>query len=469
MKIIFHTLIVLLLVSCAKNAPQIVTTSQSLATPTVNLGVTATKPFPSKTASPSKSPTNTPIALLATYTLPVWMSNPDTNILAALVTNDFEHTRKISFFNATTGENYEILMPRDVSGYFWYDNTNFGLLSKNLETAYRINLQTGKVSTESVSSQATHFLRGEEDDYKNSYGDTASALKITKDADTNNLLFTHTWYGHYGGRSKNGLSSAEWDGNWTQIIVTDNKTNQTIWQSEPFQDTYGTSFMWSPKDESHLAYLKGKPAEPLSDFITESITLTIVDVVNGKVLGNYAGDFGTMKWSPDGKKILYEDPMSHYHTYGIEFKDAPCILFLNLGERRCLRSIPRLVPEGYQLVTTGAYEWGPDNQSILYTYIYEKQNNVIGNLCIYSLVTGYINCPIENLEALSGMTIGTPDMSPDQQFIHFCYGTSSLLSGDAGINYEGVINVDGTGFFSWEAEIGGPPRCSFGTLWRPLP
>ena len=220
-----------------------------------------------------------------------------------------------------------------------------------------------------------------------------------------------------------------------------------------------------------MVYLTGKLGE-FSDFITEPITLTIVDVTTGNVLGSYEGNFGMVEWSPDGNKLLYEDALSNYKNYGVAFTDAPCILFLNLAEKRCLRAIPRLVPDGHQLVTTGSYEWAPDNQTILYAYIYETQGNWLGKLCIYSLVTGYINCPVENLEAINGMTIGAPDISPDQQFIHFCYSASSMLNDYVDTGYDGLIRVDGTGFFSWVGAThdGGPfETCSVGTLWRPSP
>jgi hypothetical protein len=240
MKIISRSLVILLLVLCARNVPETVTSSPE--TPSSNLPVTATEPFPSKTPSPTQSPTNTPIALLATYSFPSWMSDSNTNILAALVVNEVEYTRKASFFNAATGEKYEIILPRDVSGYFWYDSANFGLLSKDLKTAYRINLQTGNVFTEPVSSQATRFLIGEYefDDYESSYGiPPASALEITKALNTDEILFSRKRYGEYGNRSTSGRFSAEWSaGNHSRISVTDNETNQIIWESEPFQDSY---------------------------------------------------------------------------------------------------------------------------------------------------------------------------------------------------------------------------------------
>jgi len=323
---------------------------------------------------------------------------------------------------------------------------------------------------ELIPSKSAQFLIGgyEDDDYEGGYGiPPASALQIKNDLDTNERLFRKAEHGIYENLSRNGRFSAEWDENQMGIVVTDNQTNQVIWESELFQDTYGTSLRWSPKDESRLAYLRGKPGER-SEFITELITLTIVDVVTGKVLGSYAGDFGRLEWSPDGQKILYEAPITYY---GLAFTDAPCILFLNIGEKRCLRSIPRLVPEGYDLTTTGVYKWGLSNETIYYTYIYGKEGNWIGNLCMYSLVTSYIICPTENLEALRGMTIIDHDISPDQQFLYFCYSASSLLNDYADTAYDGVIKVDGSGFFSWKGlvQIGGPQVCSPSTLWRPLP
>gem|GEM_PF-4733552 len=102
MKIIFCSLVILLLVPCTKTTAEPVTFS--FETPPFSPVPTTTQPVPSKTPSPTPPPTNTPVSLLAAYSLPSWMGNPNTNILAALVINEPEHTRKVSFFNATTGK-----------------------------------------------------------------------------------------------------------------------------------------------------------------------------------------------------------------------------------------------------------------------------------------------------------------------------------------------------------------------------
>jgi len=423
-----------------------------------------------KDINPTAIPENSPVPLSNHYDLPAWMKKPETNIVAALITNDYEETRQVAFYNAITGDSYEILMPKDVSGYFWFDNANFGFLSKDLTTSYRINLPTGQVFSQEVPQESTRFLSQEYDDYENKSGSTANELILLKDSSTNNLVFERVrWHD----KSKSGLFSAQWYGdNNTGIEVIDTKTNQIVWQSPLSYGMYGTEFLWSPTNDSQLAFLQGKP-EPLNGFITESMVLTIVDVITGKILSSYSGDFGILSWSNDGEKILYQNAQSRYRTYGYGFVDAPCVLFLELGEKRCLRSIPRLVPTESTLETTGVYEWGKDNQSIYFTYLYSspKANSYSGDLCIYSLINSHIDCPTQGLDVLKENSIVYYDLSPDQQFIHFCYSASSILNDYADTAQDGIIKTDGTGFFSWTGATidGGPRSCSYGSVWRPLP
>ena len=101
---------------------------------------------------------STPIPTATVYDFPSWMKNPETAILSALFKDDLEHTRNIYFFNASTGEKFELKPTVAFGGFFWYDNMNFGLLAKDLKTTYKFDLQTGQVSATPVSSQTTRFL-----------------------------------------------------------------------------------------------------------------------------------------------------------------------------------------------------------------------------------------------------------------------------------------------------------------------
>ena len=456
MKYVILSWITVLLVSCSGINNQ---TSLPTQIETASTAIVETQ-GPINT-TPTDAVESTPIPTSTVYDFPSWMYSAETGILAALFRDDLEHTRKIYFFNAATGEKFELNPTMPFGGFFWYDNMNFGLLAKDLKTAYKFSLQTGQVSTESISPQSTRFLTR----------DWVNGLVIFNEPSSGEIIFDDA---RQTNKSWNKEFTAQWNDDDKAITVTDTMTNQVIWELALPENRYGTEFVWSPVDENYLAFLQGGP-EPLNGFITEDMTLTIVDVVEGTILSSYDGDFGILRWSPDGKMILYQNPLFRYRNYGFAFKDAPCILILETGEKRCLRNIPRVVPTGYNLGTTGVYKWANDSKSIFYTYVYflesESQYEVLGNLCNYSLVDSHINCPTQDLEVLHGRSVIYYDLSPDEQYIHFCYSASTILNDYADIADDGIIKVDGSGFFSWVGTIqdGGPQTCSIDTLWRPLP
>lgn len=391
----------------------------------------------SETAISIKTPAVTPIPTTAIPSLdfPSWMSNPDTVVLAALIRNDVNQTLQIRFFNAATEEKFELDVSKGFGGFFWYDNMNFGVIVKETEIAQKFNLQTGQISTEPISP-----INPEE------YWKSRTSI--------------------------NRQYIAQWDSDDKVITVEDTKTNEVLWQLVLPENRYGTEIVWSPVNENYLAFLQGSPA--LSEKITEDMTLSIVDVAKGEIFSTYNGNFGMLEWSPNGKMILYLNPSFRYRNFGIPFQDSPCLLILATGEKRCLRSIPRVIPTGYELLTTGIYKWAGDSNSIFYTYAYKLPNqwNILGNLCNYSLVDSRIYCPTQGLEVLHGRSVINYELSPDEQFIHFCYSKSTLVEDYAGESNDGIIKMDGTGFFSWTGTIidGHPTQtCSIDSYWRPLP
>ena len=425
MKYVILGLSVVFLTSCSGFKPQLSQPIQAQNTPTVV----------SETPVETLSLTPTPVPTSMILDFPSWMSNPNSTVLAAFIRDDVAQSFEIHFFNAATGARFEVVAPKDFDGFFWYDNMNFGIVVKDSNSTYKFNLRTGKVSTDATPFEPP-------DDY---------------------------W------KSKKSLNKqyiAQLDMDDKVITVTDTKTTEVIWELTLSENRYGTELLWSPVTESHLAFLQGSP--DISDKITEDMTLNIVDVSNGVTLSTYHGNFGVMAWSPDGKMILYLAPSFRYQNYGIPFQDAPCLLILATGEKKCLRSIPRFVPAGYNLSTTGNYSWAEDSSSIFYTYEYTlpTQYKPLANLCNYSLLDSHITCPTQGLKVMNGHSVASYDLSPDKQFIHFCYSDSSLLSDAAGTSNDGIIKTDGSGFFSWVGTIidGGPfQACSIETFWRPLP
>jgi hypothetical protein len=455
-------LITVILASCSGIQNKLTPTStQEKIIPTRIADSPSTIPESStNTAAPTTIPTAIPTEIPTTTTskFPLWMANPGTDVLAALIRDDIKKIREIQFFNAATKEKFNLNPPMDFGGFFWYDNMNFGLLSKDMETAYRFNLETGQMITSSVSSQSTRFL----------YKDWANGLVTFTDPSSNEMIFDTLWETN---KSLNKKYTAEWVDRHV-IRVTETATDQFVWESSESKYRYGAEYVWSPVDESQFAFVQGSP-EPLNEFITDKLILTVVDVSKGKILSTYSGNFGPLEWSPDGKKILYLDPYFRYRNYGYGFTEAPCFLVLGTGEKRCLRSIPRLIPTGHILLTTGVYHWTKDSNSIFYTYVYSLPSEwaISGNLCNYNLIDGQINCPTEGLAELKDRSVIYYDLPPDEQYIHLCYSKATILNDYADTSNDGVIKTDGTGFFSWVGTIqdGGPQTCSQDTLWRPLP
>jgi len=233
--------------------------------------------------------------------------------------------------------------------------------------------------------------------------------------------------------------------------------------------------LWSPADNNLLAYVQGKPDPIATDFLVVDVSLNIVDVSTGELLATYSGNFGSLEWSPDGKMILFQNVASTYSNYGVGFLDAPCILFLNSNERKCLRNIPKHIPPiGYELASTGGYSWEPLRESILFVYLYwsTEKGKYSGEICEYSLINSSINCVTENLQELDERSTGGSSLSPSKEYIYFCISDSSFLNDYADNSNDSIMKIDGTGYFSWVSLIRDDypsSGCTYNALWRPPP
>lgn len=445
-----YLLLFIFLVACNTKATQVSATQ----TPTKIIPTNTQEIKPTITFSPE------PLFPDIVYQFPEWMQNLNTPVLAALLDNQVSNTRKIAFFNAETGEEFDLEMPENTNGYFWYDTQNFGLLSKDLKIAYKLNLLTGEVSSQEVTSESVRLLDSE----------WHHGLEIISKPNREYIFDDARWNLE---NSKDKNLTAEKKSDWDGITVVNNLTNEVVWELTTPKGVYINEFLWSPVDNDILAYVQGKPDPIASDFIVVDVSLNIVDVTTGELLATYSGDFGRIEWSPDGKMILFQNAASRLSNYGVGFLDAPCILFLNSNERKCLRSIPKRIPEGYILKSTGGYTWEPTRESIFFVYLYWSQENskYAGEICEYSLVNSDINCLTENLKELDERSTGGYSLSPSQEYIYFCISDASFLNDYADYSNDSVMKIDGTGYFSWVSIIqdGGPDVCTFDVLWRPLP
>lgn len=147
MKFMILSLSIIFLSSCSGLNPQ---TSQPIQAQNMPTVVSETE-IPVETLL--LTPTPVPISTVIDF--PSWMSNPDTVVLAAFIREDVAQSFEIHFFNAATGNKFELVAPKDFGRFFWYDNMNFGLVAKDSNSTYKFNLQTGKVSTDVTRSEPT--------------------------------------------------------------------------------------------------------------------------------------------------------------------------------------------------------------------------------------------------------------------------------------------------------------------------
>jgi len=481
--LVFAGLILALILSgCLQPQPVFVITEtiQSLQTPKPTITITQSPVF-----FPSATPTEEPFAIYPShFDFPSWMNNSQTMILANPITEikGFEIvSANIMFLNALTGERYDVPFPSDAEAYFWHDNMHFGFLSDDLQVMYLLDLSSGQIIEQNSTIESTRLLSID--------NDITPLILIQDPLSLSNFMFDYAfryWGSPYSTDTRYLAESDEYI-NESPITVTDSKTGEIKWKSNPSDGYWDVHFLWSPIKNSHLAIVVGKPSETGFGFPVIDTTLVVIDVETGKTIVSQKVDAGRIQWSPDGIKILYRNAISDYWNFGFGFTEAPCFFNLETKKESCIWRIPnRPPPDGSTLITTDDYQWSSDSKSIYFTYSYSSPNGTIGNICNYDLASGNFTCPTDDLPELPewnidwryGWRIASYSLSPDGNYIYFCLDSNHPLSDDqSGPSQDGLIDINGTNLITWisrqETSIDGEfvyTRCSFNsTLWRPLP
>jgi hypothetical protein len=466
---------VCLLSACTGNG----TTSQPTGTATRPAASPTDTPIlvtPTRTPRPTKIPTihptltRTPERPQSAYVLPAWMGDPDTVILTTTFKYKInnETTVKIRFINASSGEMVDISRPSEVRGCFWFDNLHFGFLSNEYNFIYLIDTTNGEVSTSKITPQATRLL-----DKSSNH----EFLVIRPDPlSPGGIMFLRADPYKFLNENRRYSASLDDGEQGSPVTVTDRETGNIVWQSTN-DGLWDFNFEWSPARDDYLAVVGSLTrVDPYDNFLPTTSSLRVINVETGEVLAYHTGSIGTLRWSSDGTQILYLNIQSLYWNFGFPYLGDPCIYNLLTGESKCLKMIlyhPR--PEGYQLVTTGQYQWNPDGKSIYFVYVFGSEEKMQASLCNYDLLTGNITCPTDSLVAEieknvdweNGWNVQTPDPSPDGQFIYFCVSSNHPLSDDqAGPSRDALTTRTGTGFITWVSQI---YQCSSSHIWRPFP
>jgi hypothetical protein len=463
-------------------APAIISTAtpsaaQPPAAATDAPALTATIPtavsFPTPTEPASLPPTSTPVTLAGSgpFDFPAWLKDLHTPVLMQALTrvSGKSNTTTLAFLNADTGEWFEIPFPADVRYYFWFGAANFGFLAADLQNMTLFDLNSGYGVPFPVAEGAADMVR--------EYGFGPEALSVRRvPSEPDQYFFQPVNQADLGAISAYGHYSARMNGDTpgNPLTITERPNGAAAWQSSLVDGLWESEFAWSPVSDKTFALVRGTPEDEASSLVTKNTFLQVIDVRTGNVKAEIHNDIGSIRWSPDGSRILYEDVFSRYSTLGYAFIGPPCIFDIRTSQRSCLSSIPKAhVPAGYSLVTTGLYTWSPDGFSIRYMALYfnREEFKSAGNVCIYNLVDGEITCPTEGLVEPHGWGISGYDFSPDGQYLSLCFSGSNITNDYIGEGYDALLRLGDDGLMTWQNyPEGGHPQCSYsGQAWRPLP
>ena len=162
MKKSIYILLCILLSACAATTPAPSATPKAMdtvapkASSTPTVAVTAIVQASNSKQTSKPAPTLMPVLIQPFYNLPDWLAKPNTNIVAT-ITDWKNSVYQLSFFGENITEKYEIVIPENLKGYFWQDATHFGFLNQD-NTVYILDLQTGKTSSRTISSENLRFI-----------------------------------------------------------------------------------------------------------------------------------------------------------------------------------------------------------------------------------------------------------------------------------------------------------------------
>lgn len=427
-------------------------TAQPTPRPTVTVTASPTTTSPTQIITPTNIPAVEPTPstnIPAQYQLPDWINDPQANV-AVMITDVKDHIYTLSFLNVVTRDSFDIsLSPNLIRGYFWMpDGKLFGFLASDLKTIFLVNLGNGNVDQHPISEKTVRLLSAEK------IGIIEPLIAHgSLEQDDFHLVSSHQsdFSANFKYRAKMDYESAA-----SPFLIVENLESGSITPiTTPSDRMGGYQFAWSPK-VSYLEFLQGTDGTAGMTPTGQKITIYKPD---GQKVTSFEGDFRSPKWSPDGSKILYEEPASN----------SPCILEINTGVKKCIREIGRNHSE---LSYTGSFSWSQNEKQIYYTY-HSDQDEIKSGFCVYNLLSGINFCPTTNVPELKTANVEWYNVSPNEQFLVFSAGSSC-----AGCDFWGepssiMIGMDGKNSYSLGEEILVTDLYTFSypmatLLWRPI-
>lgn len=421
------------------------------ATPmSLELGTATAMPRSTDIAQPTftKAATQTPPQIPDKYEFPTWVSDPNNQVFA-MVTDVLKDSNQLTFVNANTHEKYAINVPStDISHYFWTpDGKSLGFIKSNFLSVYLVDLSTGKVNETNIPENATQCI----DEYAREKFPILRYFRVESSSLSDPSFFCPSPVFNFSQEAKNGK----------YITILENPaTGQKVQLSSTTESDISYRYELSPSFDK-VAILQGSSPDP--DLIYPMGTsISIYSLPDGKLVSAYNGKFCTMKWSPDGDKLL----TTQSDENACNSNSVPVILYSSSGRSQRITAIENAQHSKYSIST---FNWSQDSNSIFYTYVNPDRSDV----CRYDLTKDDIFCPTGSFDELNERKVEYYKLSPDEKFLTVLYGDSC-----AGCDYWGdpssvLMNIDGNdmlflGKEIYRSEVNSP--YPYNTLvWRPLP
>ncbi len=347
----------------------------------------------------------------------------------------------VTFFNAPTGDRFDLPV-QDVVGYFWTPRGDqFGYLSSSdLTSLFLVDTATGDVFQYALREESLRYavfaLRP-----------TPLLVFGTTPSKEDFLVIDYALRPFF---TEDGRYRVVRDPAQAHTQIEEVISHTMIPVTDPDDNLVDTEFAWSP-DGSRLVIVQNTTLTGRGRDVCDC-TLLIFDLATQTAAQTLKGNFTELKWSPDSARLLFIQPVPEDG-----FAGALCILTVDTGATRCLTD--GRANQGGQDI--GFAEWLPDGRRVSYLFWTDDPVAQAGGLCVMEIETGEMQCPTTNHVAPGGAAwIRAYRLSPDSSYLYVSYGCPTC-DYDTISTTDALVSLDASGYLAFEG------AGAAYALWRP--
>lgn len=413
-----------------------------------------TSPAVSTTAPTSEMTPTVPIKASRVLQLPEWLKSPrEPDIFIANGCPTKENCRLV-LVNPGDGARFDLPI-QDVAVYFWLlGGTGIGLVT-NQQDFLEIDLASGVMVSATLPVQSLRFFQ---DALPSEFPRPAYALAGADSdewflvTDGKDFSFDHKR------RVLQDFSQEE-----TPLSIETLETGEVIQATRQDDGLYDVEYAWSPVSNGLAILQSAAPGVPAlsGQVVYEKTRILLFDAGKKIAIGEFEGDYASLRWSPDGRALLYQTHPEDSPGY----RQDTCLLNVQTGQSRCLDAIASQTSDAYNL----RFQWLPDGSGL--AYLKHASSGETAHFCIYQFKADRLECPSQDLPSFHDRKILHYSLSPDGRFVFLTSDTPYSSYDAPEMPLSAWMRINGQGFTGlWgEADFRtfGWNPAAVGVLWRP--